>query len=408
MEVIIIGAGMTGLSAALALKSRNIPYILLEAQDAVGGRARTAQLPSGTAVDLGAHWLHGDDNPLRKLVRHYGLPHVEDKGRSMFAFKDGRREEIAEDWLEKATNPDKAKKIEKGAAPDEPITALAKDPDGARILRDFATMWNGIDPPVEPSAREFLTDKSKPGGLQLTGGMASLIDRMAEDAGWKNIRTNTPVAAIAADGEVMRVTVGGGDVLTARKVIFTGALPVLKSGNIAFSPPLTDSFRSHLDGQFSGEMNKIIIEMPAGFFAARGIPRDMACQLLDGDPPHFCHLHSGGSPLITLFVSGQREARRAEAMTPAQALAHAAQILSPIGELTGFENAVVGAPIVTKWVGNPFIQGAYSGCLAGATRTGPWLHGNLCFCGDALNELYPASLAGAYLSGAKAAELVAG
>lgn len=50
--VIVVGAGLAGLAAANTLKSENIPFLLLEASDAVGGRVRT-DFVDGFLLDRG-------------------------------------------------------------------------------------------------------------------------------------------------------------------------------------------------------------------------------------------------------------------------------------------------------------------------------------------------------------------
>ncbi|KAF5448548.1 hypothetical protein F2P56_029068 [Juglans regia] len=50
--VIVIGAGLAGLAAATHLNSQNIPFLLLEASDAVGGRVRTDKV-QGFLLDRG-------------------------------------------------------------------------------------------------------------------------------------------------------------------------------------------------------------------------------------------------------------------------------------------------------------------------------------------------------------------
>ncbi|KAG7017659.1 Protoporphyrinogen oxidase 2, chloroplastic/mitochondrial, partial [Cucurbita argyrosperma subsp. argyrosperma] len=50
--VIVVGAGLAGLAAATHLRSENIPFLLLEASDGVGGRVRT-DLVDGFLLDRG-------------------------------------------------------------------------------------------------------------------------------------------------------------------------------------------------------------------------------------------------------------------------------------------------------------------------------------------------------------------
>ncbi|MDP6097025.1 MAG: FAD-dependent oxidoreductase, partial [Gammaproteobacteria bacterium] len=72
--VVVIGAGIAGLSAARRLGVSGYRVIVVESRDRPGGRMWT-DYSLGTAVDLGAAWIHGDSssNPLMKMVDQYGL-----------------------------------------------------------------------------------------------------------------------------------------------------------------------------------------------------------------------------------------------------------------------------------------------------------------------------------------------
>jgi monoamine oxidase len=405
-DILIIGAGMAGLSAALELKQRGVSYLILEAAATPGGRALTYTFPSGVVADLGGHWLHGEETPLKKQLKHYHLSWHEDKAKNMFIYQDGKvQHKSSSAWLEKAVDQRKAKDIKNGAAADCPVTELARNAEAENTLRNFSTMWNGVDPPLIPSAREFLTDKNVPGGLQIDGGMKALIDRMADEVGRDNIRTRTAVTAIYALEDHVRVETSERKEYHAKRVLYTGSPGVLNSDLVTFHPPLGAALRGHLAGLVMGKMNKIILEFSGDFLKKRGIPEDMSLELLDYAPPHFCHMHSGGKPVATLFASGA-QAAFVEGMSENEALVYMRDVLKPVKEMEGFEQHIVSLPVITRWVGNPYTRGAYSACMPGARRSGPWMEGRLCFCGDTFNEDYPASLTGAFLSGKKAAEFL--
>ncbi|MDN3624071.1 FAD-dependent oxidoreductase [Methylobacterium isbiliense] len=76
VDVVVIGAGLAGLSAARCLKDRGASVTVLEARSRVGGRARTERLPSGHAVDHGAQFLSDDHKRLAALVAEVGLTRV--------------------------------------------------------------------------------------------------------------------------------------------------------------------------------------------------------------------------------------------------------------------------------------------------------------------------------------------
>ncbi len=406
-DVIIVGAGVAGLTAAIELKKAGRTYRVLEACDAPGGRARSRPLPSGRVADLGAHWLHGGDaNALKPQLDRYGLDYRTDAAENTSIFGDGQvRTQPTADWLDSVIDADKAARIKNGEAADCALPDLSVDDHGRNILCDFSLMWDGLEAWAAPSAREFLTDENTPGGLQIDGGMGALIARMAEEAGADRIHTRTSVSRISQGHDSVRVQAMDGSEWLARRVIFTGSLGVLKSGMIGFTPPLSRDFHEHMAGLVMGRVNKILIELDHAFVAERGIPADTGLELLDARPPHFCHVHSAGQPIIQLYICGD-QAEVIEGLTPDQGLAYAVDILAPVEALHGFEAHVVSAPIITRWVANPYTRGSYSSCLPGATRSGPRSEGLVTFCGDSFDDRYPSSLAGAYRSAVAAAQTV--
>lgn len=73
MRVIVVGAGVAGLTAARDLSRTGADVTVLEARDRVGGRTWTTEI-GGAPVDVGGSWIHGPfENPLADEVRAAGL-----------------------------------------------------------------------------------------------------------------------------------------------------------------------------------------------------------------------------------------------------------------------------------------------------------------------------------------------
>ncbi len=407
-DVIIIGAGMAGLTAALELKRAGRSFSILEAGDAAGGRARSRTLNSGVVADLGAHWLHGESNVLKPELDRYDIRYVPDQAASLHVFENGEMREAAmDDWLKDAIDQEKADRVTSGEAPDCALRDLGVDQVARKRLAEFGLMWDGVDAPLQPSAREFLTDENTPGGVQVDGGMCALMTKMIDDIGRDRLHLRTSVSRITQTAEGMRVQAMDGSVWMAHRVIFTGSLGVLQSRLVSFTPPLSADFHEHLGGLAMGKVNKIVVELDRQFLVERDIPVDMSMLLLDAKPPHFCHAHSAGQPVLQLYVSGN-QAEAIEAFAPDEALAYVRDILAPVEALEGFADHVLSPPITTRWVANPYTRGAYSCCLPGARRSGPWTEGLITFCGDTFDDRFPASLAGAFRSGQAGAQAVIG
>ncbi len=73
VDVIIVGAGIAGISAARVLKAKGYRVLILEARNRIGGRIWTDNT-LGTPLDLGASWIHGiTNNPIKQLADQFKL-----------------------------------------------------------------------------------------------------------------------------------------------------------------------------------------------------------------------------------------------------------------------------------------------------------------------------------------------
>src|SRR3990167_10189638 len=72
-KIIIIGAGIAGLSACNQLVDYGFDTVILEARNRIGGRIWIDN-SIGSPIGLGASWIHGiDGNPIAELARKHNL-----------------------------------------------------------------------------------------------------------------------------------------------------------------------------------------------------------------------------------------------------------------------------------------------------------------------------------------------
>jgi len=71
-DVLVVGAGVAGLTAARELTKRNISCLVLEARDRVGGRT-LSQKVGRDWVDLGGQWIGPTQDRLAALARELGV-----------------------------------------------------------------------------------------------------------------------------------------------------------------------------------------------------------------------------------------------------------------------------------------------------------------------------------------------
>src|SRR6478609_9840927 len=91
-DVVVVGAGPSGLTAARELKKAGLSVAVLEARDRVGGRTWTDTI-DGAMLEIGGQWVSPDQTALLELLDELGLQTYERyrDGQSVYLGADGKR-----------------------------------------------------------------------------------------------------------------------------------------------------------------------------------------------------------------------------------------------------------------------------------------------------------------------------
>lgn len=73
-EVIIIGAGLTGLTLGYLLQQKGVSFKIIEARDRVGGRIQTILSENRTPIEMGATWISKQHTELNTLLEQLEIP----------------------------------------------------------------------------------------------------------------------------------------------------------------------------------------------------------------------------------------------------------------------------------------------------------------------------------------------
>lgn len=329
-EVIIVGAGFAGLSAALVLERKGYKVTILEARERVGGRSFTRPLNEKVTLDFGAQWICDAQPKITALVHKYGLqtfptPHT---GATTLEYDSKLRdEEPAEVTQIYAVLTKLAQEIN--------VTAPWQHPQAREWDRLTFAAWLAGLPGYRKIAAQFvdrelcggvfscegktisllavLTGIANAGGVDalletengaqattIVGGTQQIVAHMAAELR-NNIHFAKPVKSIRRRGEMLHLEAGGKSYASRYVVI---AVPPVVSRKIILSPGLADHQVMAAHRYLPGNVLKFHIQYATPFWRDKGLSgiaqtsQGYIYETYDTSPPH----HTPG--ILTAFTYG--------------------------------------------------------------------------------------------------------
>lgn len=372
-RVIIVGAGVSGLTCARRLADAGIDVVVIEARDRVGGRTWTSQV-GGCWVDLGGSFLHDrETNPVIPYLRSIGVAVRNDGPWGLGgAVADG------EGWVPGhlastvVTAGDDFDRGEAANALGVEETPWSRGVDwylADRMIEGRAAelvgqllMWlsGGLDIGAHPdliSLHGSAAYEDGGGNALPDGGYRRLVDHLAEGL---DIRLSSPVTGVRHRDTVVVTTLSGA--LTADAAVITAPLGVLKAGTISFDPPLPLSHTTALDRLAMAGLEKVILRFDTRWWT-EGIARVIHLTPNRMFPAWYDASPSAGAPTLMGFhnpaLADPSLSSVAGPERVSLALASLRRLFDRVPEPV--------AAFATDWTNDPWSQGSYSYLPLGAT-----------------------------------------
>ncbi|WP_085908979.1 flavin monoamine oxidase family protein [Kiloniella majae] len=419
-DVIIIGAGIAGVTAARTLIQQGISVLVLEARNRIGGRAYTECETFGVPYDHGCTWLHSaDENPLSSLVR--------DKvGFDIFDF--GEREPIYFVHRSREGNQGARRASEQEVIEIEKAeNALYDDLWGYDAVKNGDTSIHNLRPPRDNwdqlaqlrkgpfeagvhsnhlSVIDYQTQYETGTEWMVPQGLAAGIFKAL---GPVPVKLKTVVESIDWQGHDIKVQSNQGTI-TCRAVLVTVPTEIIADETLMFLPALPQEKMAAFNQLPMGVLDKITLQFDPAFKslipdantneAYLETPKGMK----QTDSWHSHLLCPFGAPMSTMFVGGDlARDLTSESDEVAQDFA-LSSLASVLGEdvkklfLKGHK---------TAWLADPFARGGYAYSNIGKNHLREVarqpVDDRLFFAGEALHGKWASMAPGAYETGHQAA-----
>jgi monoamine oxidase len=422
-EVIVVGAGLAGLTAARELGLRGHEVLVLEARDRIGGRTWTSDF-AGTEVELGGQSVHWFQPHVFAEMTRYGLSFAVPGEPERWSYvtqgelRDGTMEELFprmtelfdrffHDALATLPLPHQPLAVEEAVAALDGLSVQdrldaggfgAEERDLLNAILATACSAPCSDAALTAMMRWF----ALPGwnfGLMLAAvgtyrlRTADLVEALAADGG-ADVRRSTPVAAVEQQDDRVTVVARGGEAFSAAAAVV--AVPLNTLAAIDFSPALDGNRRAAAERGQASRGIKL-------WAHARGDLEPFFVMAPDDHPLTFVEpqqvLPDGGNVLVAFGPDAERLAPGDE-----QGVRRALAELLPDGveivEVAGHD-----------WRRDPFSRGTWSvyrpGQLSGSLRALQAPHGRVVFAGSDVADGWNGFMDGAIESGLRAARSAA-
>lgn len=358
-DIVIIGAGISGLAAAAELLRHGRRTTILEATDRVGGRVHTVY-DEGVPIELGAEFLHGQSNSIIQVLRDAALT-THEVAQEERAFSNGK--------CRRTASFDQMGELIHRIDPMKPDVSFADFLANQRMRPHFRqralSFVEGFNAARAEriSAHALLRSQisaermENPSQSRINEGYGALLRHFVNEIRARGgcIQTNAPVQWVGwKEGRVSVRTRASSTAASYGAAIVTVSLGVLKAGIIAFDPPLIRK-QDAIEGLEFGHARRVSLHFKEHWWGE----------------PNFGFIHSLDEPLPTWWsdprgatLTGWAGGPKAEALKSwtTQDLEKAG--LEILGRIFSERPSVLGNRLITththNWAQDPWVRGAYS------------------------------------------------
>lgn len=450
-DVVVIGAGLAGLSAARRLAAAGREVVVLEARERVGGRVLDHRLPGGDAIELGGLYCtpaafgtvanhaiialaaelgveafpaHAEGDRLLRLggsTLRYGGRHREGlplralPGVIEFALarrrldRLARRIDVAAPWAARGARRIDAQTLAAWAdrtiltATGRELLRLASEPVYAADPAELSRLHAATYLAANGSFRAMMGTRGGAQSHRLRGGPQLVAERVAAQLG-DAVACGQPVVAVAWSAGGVEVQARSLRVRARHAIV---AMTPALAARMRWEPlvPARDQLAQRMP---HGQAVKLVALYAEPFWRELGLSGQAATDgpvrvVLDESPP-------GGSPGALAAYAVGRGAVALAGLAPEE---RRRVVVDALAELFGPRAAAPDAIVEHDWIDDPWARGGH-GCFGapGAWSTlGPALRapvGPLHWAGTETALAGMGSMSGAILSGRRAADEVLG
>jgi monoamine oxidase len=397
-DVVVVGAGLAGLTAARELSGAGLDVRVLEARDRVGGRTLSQSVGERPEdiVELGGQWVGPTQHEILSLTQDLGIETypTHATGKNLFEDDHGKlkryrgtipmlgplvmvdygRADLKLKRLIKRIDPEAPWEAEDAERLDEQsfatwIRRTARTTTAREALATAIRAVFSVEP-ADVSLLHVLFYAAAAGGWddlldteggaqqdRLAGGTQQLSVRMAEELG-DRVELSAPVRAIRSDEE----GVVAGEV-RARRVIV--AVPPTLAGRIDYDPPLPGPRDQLTQRMPMGSVIKCMAVYEEPFWRDDGLS-GQAISLPGPAQVVFDNTPSNGSPGLIAFLEG-RDARELAHLPEAE---RREAVLHGFQRLFGRRAAHPVLYVEKDWSAETYSRGCYAGVLGPGAWTG--------------------------------------
>ena len=431
-DVIVIGAGVAGLSAARQLIAHGLDVVVLEARDRVGGRIWTHHDPRLTApVELGAEFVHAEAEEIRSLARQANLSVVDVGGRRWRAERGRLRpmDDFAQRLQRVLGSLDEEREPDRSFA--DALERMQRfSAEDRRLALRFVEGYQAADANII-SEQSLAGSVDDPDALRLArvdGGYDGLVRALSSGV-TPHVRLGRPVSRVTwrPGGVQVESRSSSGRLMpgvSARAAIVTIPLGVLtapggSTGSIEFEPAIPPVMRAAAQLAMGG-VQRVALHVDEPFWMStrftarhggRSLHRMQLLQALaDISFPVWWTTYPLEAPLLVGWTGGPTAWQLSEGSRESIVDAAIASLATILGMATSSIRRRVREAFTHNWVTDPYARGAYSyvavgGSSASAVLARP-VKRTLFFAGEHVSSGRNGTVDGAIASGRRAADQV--